>query len=75
MLSAPYFRDYYWRHYTDTIPSDAYQGGSNENGTTYIGQVLALDLSPVEIRPGHRDVYIPELHPQARRSLVKVTDR
>lgn len=73
LFSDGYFRDYYWRDYVIDIPSDAYEGGENENGTTYIGQVLDLVLSPVEIRRGHRTVYIPNEHPLARTALIKVS--
>lgn len=33
--------DYYWRDYNGTIPNDAIEGGTDENGdVTYIGQTF-----------------------------------
>lgn len=69
------FDDYYWREYNGEVPHDAVKGGDGPNGTTYVGQVLALDLSPVEIQNGTQDVYVPETYPVARRWLVKVNKK
>lgn len=59
--------------YVDDIPGDAAEGGENANGTTYIGQVLDTNLSPVEIRPGIKEVYVPGEHPYARDHYISVS--
>lgn len=61
--------------YVDDIPSDAVEGGENSNGTTYIGQVLDTDLSPVEIRPGYKEVYIANEVPRARDHYISVSKK
>lgn len=74
VIAGTQFKDYYWRIYIDSIPNDAYEGGQNENGTTYIGQVHDTDLTPVEIREGHTEVYVPTEHPYARKHYISVSN-
>lgn len=69
-----YFKDYYWRDFFGSVPSDAVEGGYSEiNGSTYIGQALNIDVSPVEIHEGRPEVYVPVEFPKPQKDLVKVS--
>lgn len=69
-----YLTDYFWRDFSGPIPSDAVEGGNSDvNGSTFIGQALDLDLSPVEIHEGRNEVYIPVEFPKPQTSLIKVS--
>lgn len=43
------------------------------NGSTYIGQAMNVDLSPVEIHEGRNEVYVPAEFPTPQSDLIKVS--
>lgn len=74
ILAEAEFKDYYWRDFFGQIPRDAVEGGFSEvNGSTFIGQALNIDLSPVEIHESRHEVYVPVEFPVPQTNLIKVS--